>query len=303
MSRIRIGTRGSTLALAQSNWVKEQIERQYRDIEVELLIVKTSGDRFVDTPIPAIGGKGVFTKEIEEALLRKETDIAVHSMKDLPTELPQGLAIAAVPRREDARDVVVSKDGRQLCDLAAGARVATGSLRRRAQLLHYRGDLAWVAIRGNIDTRLRKLDEGGADALIMAAAGLKRIGREERISEYLPDEVCVSAVAQGALGIEARDDAAMRELLAFLHDVNTAAEAMAERAFLARLAGGCHVPIGARARAEGGQLKMIGVVASPDGKSLCRGSMAGKVSEAVDLGRRLAEQMLSDGADVILQLA
>ena len=302
MSRIRIATRGSTLALAQSNWVKQQLERQYPDIEVELLIVKTSGDRFVELPIAAIGGKGVFTKEIEDALLRNQTDIAVHSMKDLPTELPQSLAIAAVPRREDARDVVVSKDGRKLNELPSGARVATGSLRRRAQLLHYRGDLAWVAIRGNIDTRLRKLDDGEADALIMAAAGLKRIGRAERISEYLPDEVCVSAVAQGALGIEARDQGSMRQMLAFLHDSSTHAEVSAERSLLQRLAGGCHVPIGARARVEGDALKMIGIVASPDGKSLCKGIIEGKASDAGELGRQLAERLLKDGADKILAL-
>jgi hydroxymethylbilane synthase len=302
VSRVRIGTRGSTLALAQSNWVKQQIEHHYRDLQVELLIVKTSGDRFVDLPIPAIGGKGVFTKEIEEALLRNEIDIAVHSMKDLPTALPPGLAIVAVPKREDARDVVVSRDGRKLNHLPSGARVATGSLRRRAQLLHYRSDLAFIPIRGNVDTRLRKLDEGEADALIMAAAGLKRIGREAGITEYLSDDVCVSAVAQGALGIEGRDDGTMRALLAFLHDASTSAEATAERSLLERLSGGCHVPIGARARAEDGVLKMIGVVASPDGKALCKASVAGKVSEAGEIGRRLAEQLLNDGADRILTL-
>ena len=302
MSRIRIGSRGSALALAQSHWVKEQMERHYRDIEVELLIIKTSGDRFVDTPIPAIGGKGVFTKEIEEALLRKEIDIAVHSMKDLPTELPPGLAIAAVPKREDARDVVVSRDGRKLNDLPSGARVATGSLRRRAQLLHYRGDLSLAAIRGNVDTRLRKLDEGEADALIMAAAGLNRIGRAERITEYLPDDVCVSAAGQGALGVESRDDGAMRELLAFLHDAGTSAETSAERALLKRLSGGCHVPIGARARAEGDALEMIAVVASVGGESLCKGKIAGKASDAAELGRQLAERLLIDGADKILAL-
>ncbi|MSP41547.1 MAG: hydroxymethylbilane synthase [Deltaproteobacteria bacterium] len=302
MKRIRIGSRGSMLALAQSNWVKGQLEAHYPEAQVELTIIKTSGDQFIDRPIAAIGGKGVFTKEIEDALLRNDIDIAVHSMKDLPTELPHGLAIVAVPRREDARDVVVSRDGRLLKDLPAGARVATGSLRRSSQLLHHRGDLAVVPIRGNVDTRLRKLDEGEADGLIMAAAGLIRIGRPERITEYLNDEVCLSAVAQGALGIEARDDGAMAELLVFIHDAKTNAEVRAERMLLARLGGGCHVPIGARARVHGDGLKMIAIVADPNGKALCRGEISGKTSDAVELGRHLAEQLIDAGADKILGL-
>jgi hydroxymethylbilane synthase len=300
VKRIRIGSRGSMLALAQSNWVKRQLEAHYPQMQIDLTIIKTSGDRFVDTPIAAIGGKGVFTKEIEDALLRDDIDIAVHSMKDLPTEMVAGLAIAAVPLREDARDVLVSREGRRLNNLPSGARVATGSLRRQAQLLHHRGDLSILAIRGNIDTRLGKLDEGQADALIMAAAGLIRIGRAERITEYLPDEICVSAVAQGALGIEARDDGAMAALLAFLHDADTGAEVSAERMLLQRLGGGCHVPIGARARVTGDALKMIGIVVDPSGKSLCRGEISGKASDAAELGRRLAEQLIHDGADKIL---
>jgi hydroxymethylbilane synthase len=302
VTRIRIGSRGSMLALAQSNWVKRQLEAHYPEAQIDLTIIKTSGDRFVDTPIAAIGGKGVFTKEIEDALLRNDIDIAVHSMKDLPTALPHGLAIAAIPVREDARDVLVSREGRRLNDLPAGARVATGSLRRRSQLLHHRGDLAIVAIRGNVDTRLRKLDDGQADALIMAAAGLIRIGRPERITDYLPDEVCVSAVAQGALGIEARDDGEIAALLAFLHDAGTSAEVSAERMLLERLGGGCHVPIGARARVSGDALTMIAIVVDPSGKSLCRGEIGGKASGAAELGRRLAEQLIQDGADKILAL-
>lgn len=300
MSRIRIGSRGSLLALAQSNWVKQRLMQRYADIEIELTIIKTSGDQFVDRPIPAVGGKGVFTREIEDALLRNDIDIAVHSMKDLPTELPAGLAIAAVPLREDARDVLVSRNRLGLKELPRGARLATGSLRRQAQLLHRRGDFSLVPIRGNIDTRLRKLDEGEADALVMAAAGLKRIGRAECITEYLADEVCVSAVAQGALGIEARDDGAMAALLAFLHDASTNAEVAAERALLERLGGGCHLPVGARARVEGDTLKMIGVVARPDGKSICKGIMEGKSTIAREIGRRLADQLLKNGAAKIL---
>ena len=300
MSRIRIGSRGSMLALAQSNWLKQQLTEHYADLEVDLTIIKTSGDRFVDRPIAAIGGKGVFTKEIEDALLRGDIDIAVHSMKDLPTELPAGLAIAAVPLREDARDVLVSRNQLGLKELPRGARLATGSLRRRAQLLHYRSDLSLAPIRGNIDTRLRKLDRGEADALVMAAAGLKRIGRAESISEFLADEICVSAVAQGALGIEARDDGAMAALLAFLHDAGTNAEVAAERALLERLGGGCHVPVGARARVAGDVLKMLAVVVEPNGKSLCRGEISGQAGDAAVLGQRLAEQLIRDGADRIL---
>lgn len=300
MIRVRIGSRGSMLALAQSNWVKSQLEAHYPEAQVDLTIIKTSGDQFVDRPIANIGGKGVFTKEIEDALLRNDIDIAVHSMKDLPTEMVAGLTIAAVPLREDARDVLVSRNQQGLKELPRGARLATGSLRRQAQLLHYRADLSLAPMRGNIDTRLRKLNEGEADALVMAAAGLKRIGRAESITEYLPDEVCVSAVAQGALGIEARDDGALQELLSFLHDANTSAEVTAERALLERLGGGCHVPIGARARVEGDTLKMIGVVTSPDGKFLCKRIIEGKATIAREIGRRLAEQLLKAGADKML---
>jgi len=230
MSRLRMGTRGSALAQAQSAWVKRQLEQHDPRMRVEVCVIKTGGDRFLDTAIQDIGGKGVFTKEIEDALLRGEIDLAVHSLKDLPTELPQGLVIAAVPKREDARDVLITHSKSKLAELASGARVGTGSLRRRTQVLSRRPDLAVIPVRGNIDTRLGKLDEGQFDALIMAAAGLTRIGKEDRISEFLSDDVCVSAVGQGALGIESRDDGVMRQRLAFLHDAATFAEVTAERA-------------------------------------------------------------------------
>ena len=300
MNPVRIGSRGSMLALAQSTWVKQQIESQYPDLRVEMSIIKTSGDRLIDRPIASVGGKGVFTKEIEDALLNRTIDIAVHSMKDLPTELPDGLAIVAVPVREDARDVLVTNRRLKLADLPRGARLATGSLRRQAQLLRHRGDVVITPIRGNVDTRLRKLDDGEADGLIMAAAGLKRIGRADRIGEYLPDEICVSAVAQGALAIEARADGALRELLGFLHDAKAEAETVAERALLRRLSGGCHVPIGARARVSGEVLTMIAIVASPDGATLCKSQLTGDTSEAEKLGERLAEEMRKQGADKIL---
>jgi hydroxymethylbilane synthase len=300
VKRIRIGSRGSALALAQARWVKRELEARYPGAQIDLVTIKTSGDQFVDVAIAAIGGKRVFTKEIEDALLRDEIDLAVHSLKDLPTELPAGLVLAAVPRREDARDVLVARHKVLFKDLAQGARVATGSLRRQAQLLQCRRDLAIVSIRGNVDTRLRKLEDGEADALVLAAAGLKRLGLEGRISEYLADSICISAVGQGALGIETREDPAVRELIDFFDDAATSAEVSAERALLARLGGGCHVPVGARARVEGETLSLIGAVAKPNGKAICKGIIEGKVTIAREIGRRLAEQLIRDGADKIL---
>jgi hydroxymethylbilane synthase len=302
VTAIRIGTRGSALALAQANWVKRQIENHYPGRMVELTIIKTSGDRFTDAALQAIGGKGVFTKEIEEALLRREVDLAVHSMKDLPTDLAPGLVIAAVPAREDARDALVAANGKGLSGLPSGAKIATGSLRRQAQLRHYRSDLCLVAMRGNVDTRLRKLDAGEADALIMAAAGLKRLGREDRITEFIPSEICVSAVAQGALALETLEDSAARQEIFFLLDSTTFAEVTAERAFLKRLGGGCHVPVGARASVERDGLTMKGIVAHPDGSSLYRATIAGQTEKAADLGKELAERLLRNGADKILAL-
>jgi hydroxymethylbilane synthase len=297
---LRIGTRGSVLALAQANWVKGKIEGQWPDAAVTLEIVKTGGDRFVEASLQAIGGKGVFTKEIEEALLRGEIDLAVHSMKDLPTELTPGLAIIAVPEREDPRDVLVSRGDVRLSDLPAGARIGTGSLRRRAQLLHYRGDFSVAPIRGNVDTRLKKLDAGEADALVVAAAGLKRIGRDDRITEFLSEQVFVSAVAQGALAVEARDDNLLREELEFLHDIPTDLEVQAERGLLKRLAGGCHVPVGARAKVYGELIEIIGIVADPGGHELCRAELAGLAVKAEELGKELADRLLSQGAQKIL---
>ena len=301
MTRVRIGTRGSALALAQSNWVKAQLQGNQPGLEVEVRIIKTSGDRLIDTPIQGLGGKGAFTKEIEEALLRGEIDVAVHSMKDLPPQLPAGLVIAAVPKREDARDVLVTREKRAFADLPSGTAIGTGSLRRQAQLLHQRSDLSMVAIRGNVDTRLRKLDEGQLDALVMAAAGLNRIGRADRIDEYLADEICVSAVAQGALGIESRKESSVCEYLKFLHDPATFSEVAAERALLERLGGDCYVPIGARGRLAGSELKLTAIVASPDGSRLCCSEMSGHADAAVELGQRLAEELLNQGAAELLR--
>jgi hydroxymethylbilane synthase len=300
--RLRIGTRGSALALAQSSWVKRQIEEHMPEIQVELCTIRTSGDGFINAAIKEIGGKGIFTKEIEDALITGEIDLAVHSLKDLPAQLPSGLTLVAVPKREDARDVLISRSNAKLADLAQNARIGTGSLRRRAQLLAYRSDLQIAPVRGNIDTRLKKLDNGEFDALVLAASGLRRIGRENTITQFLPDEICVSAVAQGALGIEARDETDLRERLAFLHDAQACAEVCAERAFAGRLGSGCHVPIGARARVFDNQLKIIGVVASLEGQKTCRGELVGHVGKAVELGQSLAGRLIGEGADKLLAL-
>jgi len=300
MKTVRIGTRGSALALAQANWLKGEIERQWPQAEVNLRIIKTSGDRFVEASLQAIGGKGVFTKEIEDALLGREIDLAVHSMKDLPTELAPGLAIVAVPEREDPRDVLVARSSARLSELPAGARIGTGSLRRKAQLLHYRADLSVAPIRGNIDTRLKKLDAGEADALVMAAAGLKRIGREDRISEFLPGDICVGAAAQGALAVEALDDDPLREEYEFLNDVPTHLEVQAERGLLKRLGGGCHLPVGARAQVYGELIEIIGVVADPGGHEFFKAELAGLAMKAEELGKELADRLLSLGAQKLL---
>ena len=286
--------------MAQANWVKTEIERHWPEATVSLAIIKTSGDRLIEASLQAIGGKGVFTKEIEEALLRNEIDLAVHSMKDLPTELAPGLAILAVPEREDPRDVLVSASGARFNELPAGARIGTGSLRRKAQLLHCRSDLSVEPIRGNIDTRLNKLDAGAVDALVMAAAGLKRIAKADRISEFLAADICVSAVAQGALAIQGRDDRGLAEELEFLHDLPSYLEVQAERALLSRLGGGCYVPVGARAQIYGELIEIDAIVADPNGHEFYRAELAGMAEKAEALGKELADRLLSQGAQKIL---
>jgi hydroxymethylbilane synthase len=296
---IRIGTRGSALALAQTEWVKRSLEERYPDLRVETVTIKTSGDRFLAAPIQAIG-KGIFVKEIEEALLGNEIDLAVHSMKDLPTETTAGLTIAAIPEREDARDAWVGRSHGLLKDLPAGARIGTGSLRRKAQLLHYRRDISVVPIRGNVDTRLKKMDQGEVDGLVMAVAGLNRLGLGERVSEYLAPEICLAAPAQGALALQSRDGDHAIGLAAFLRHAPTMLEVAAERSFLKRLGGGCQLPVGARAWADGVGLRLMGVIAHPDGQKLFREEVAGPAESAERLGESLAERLLTLGADKIL---
>jgi len=290
-----IASRGSQLALWQARWVQEQLAQKGHESRIE--IIKTTGDKITDVPLAQVGGKGLFTKEIEEALLDGRADLAVHSLKDLPTELPAGLVLAAVPVREDPRDAIV---GRKLADLPQGATVGTSSLRRAAQLRKRRPDLQIESIRGNLDTRLCKLDEGRYSAIVLAAAGLRRLGWADRIAELLPPDVMCSAVGQGALAIETRESGAGRDAVAALDHAETHAAVTAERGVLAALGGGCQVPIGAFARVEAGRLQIQAVVIAPDGSELVTGHSEGLSSDAAAIGRALGDDLLHRGARRIL---
>ncbi len=290
-----IATRGSQLALWQARHVAARLTVLGHECRIE--IVKTAGDQITDVPLAKIGAKGLFTKEIEEALLDKRADMAVHSLKDLPTELPSHLVLAAVPEREDARDAVV---GCKLADLPHGAGVGTSSLRRGAQLRRLRADLDIQPVRGNLDTRLRKLDDGQYHAILLAAAGLKRLGWGGRIAEFLePDAMC-PAVGQGALAIETRAAGAGLDAARALDHAATRAAVTAERAVLAALGGGCQVPIGAHAVVDGGRLRLLAVVASPEGDALIRLEAEGAAADAASIGQDLGARLLSSGARPIL---
>ena len=288
-----IASRGSQLALWQARWVSAQLAG--RGMECRIEIIKTTGDKITDVPLAKVGAKGLFTKEIEEALLDGRADLAVHSLKDLPTELPEGLVLAAVPEREDPRDAVV---GKKLADLPPGAKVGTSSLRRAAQLLKLRPDLQVESIRGNLDTRLRKLDEGQYDAILLAAAGLKRLGWGDRIAEILEPEQMCPAVGQGALAIETR---AGFEAVAMLDHAATHTAVMAERGVLRALGGGCQVPIGAYATVFNGRVRLLAIVAAPDGSQLVGAQAGGAAAEAAEIGARLAAYLLQRGARQILE--
>jgi len=291
---IVIGSRGSQLALWQANHIAACLRKL--GVETRLEIIKTAGDKITDVPLAQVGGKGLFTKEIEEALLAGSIDLAVHSLKDMPTGLPAGLTLAAIPEREDPRDALI---GRPLNELGAGSRVGTSSLRRAAQLHALGRGLVTENLRGNVDTRLRKLDEGHYDAIVLAAAGLRRLGWAERIRELIGPGVMCPAAGQGALAIETRDDGgAGHESARRLDDAATNVAVTAERSLLATLEGGCQVPIGAHARLDGDVLQLMAVVASPDGARVMRDRAEGR--DAVVLGRELGERMLAAGARDIL---
>jgi hydroxymethylbilane synthase len=298
---LRIGTRGSALALTQSGWIADRIRERHPGVAVELVTIRTKGDILQDVPLARIGGKGVFIKEIEEALLRGDVDMAVHSMKDVPAELPEALEITVMPLREDPRDVLISRAGRKLEEMPPGARIGTGSLRRGIQLRNRMPGLEIVPLRGNLDTRIRKLETEGLDGVIVAAAGMRRMGWVAKISQFLPAEVMLPAVGQGALGIETRrGDARCRDMAAFLHDPVTFCEVGAERAFLKGLGGGCQIPIAGFAKKSGGEIVLEGLVGSLDGRVVVRDQVTGPAAAFAALGADLAERILMEGGRALL---
>lgn len=293
---LTIGSRGSQLALWQANWVRGRLAALGQECRIE--IIKTTGDKITDVPLAKVGTKGLFTKEIEEALLDGRIDLAVHSLKDLPTGLPPGLRIAAIPPREDARDALV---GARLEELEPGAKVGTSSLRRAAQLRAARPGLVIESVRGNLDTRLRKLDEGRYRAIVLASAGLERLGWASRIAERFPVEVMCPAAGQGALAVETREEGEAVVICARLDDAGTRIAVDAERAVLAGLGGGCQVPIGAHARVAGGRVRVRAIVISPDGGKIVRHEVEGAAGESAALGARLGREILEAGAREILE--
>lgn len=302
--KITIGTRGSQLALWQTRWVKSEIERHHPGIQVDITIISTRGDRVLDVSLPKLGeqGKGLFTKELEDAITARRVDLAVHSLKDLPTELPGGLKIGAICEREDPRDALVARAGIDSFDeLPHEAVIGTSSLRRQAQLRAARPDLEMIPMRGNVDTRLRKLAEGGFDAIVLAAAGLHRLGHGDRITELLSDDLVLPAVGQGALAIETRaNDAEIDEIVRTLDHEPTRLACTAERAFLKGLGGGCLVPIAAHAKIEAEAMTLSGLVASADGSAVMRDRRSGQVERAILIGEQLAKDFLERGAGRIL---
>lgn len=299
---LKIATRQSPLALWQANYVKDLLQQLYPDLNVELVPMVTKGDVILDSPLVKIGGKGLFVKELENALLNKEADIAVHSMKDVPMQFPEGLGLAVICKREDPRDAFVSNSYRTLAELPQGAVVGTSSLRRQCQLKTLRPDLEIRSLRGNVGTRLSKLDNGDYDAIILASAGLIRLGLAERIASFIDVEQSLPAAGQGAVGIECRtDDVAVQQLLAPLADAETTSCVLAERAMNNRLQGGCQVPIGGYAVLRDGELYLRALVGSVDGSTIIRAEGKSAVENADVLGVQIAEQLLAQGADKILQ--
>lgn len=303
MKTLVIGTRASKLAQQQARWVTEQIKNLAPEVNLEVQTFVTHGDAFSDTPLPAIGGRGIFTHEIEAALLQGRIQMAAHSLKDLPTELPPGLIIGATPEREDARDALISRAGRCLAELPANAVIGTSSLRRSSQLLALRPDLRIVPLRGNVDTRLQKLEDGPYDAIVLAAAGLLRLGLANRITEYLAPDVMLPAPGQGALAVEVQDtDTATLALVARLDHAPTRAAVTAERALLSALGGGCQLPIAAYGAVDEAcaMLRLRGLIAAQDGRRIARGEISGPLAQAERLGAALADELLSRGGREII---
>jgi hydroxymethylbilane synthase len=302
MSKVVIGSRGSPLALWQANWIKGLLQEHHSDLVVDITIIKTSGDKIQDVPLAKIGGKGLFVKEIEEGLLKREVDFAVHSMKDMPIIFPMNLCIACVTKRENPFDALISRNGIKLDDLPKGAKVGTGSLRRMSQLLYYRPDLKLIPLRGNLETRLNKLEMEGLDAIILAAAGLIRLGWSDRITEIISPEVLLPAMGQGVVGIETRkNDVDNQILLADIDHEETHYALDAERALVSQLEGGCNVPIGSFATLDGDQITLKGLVASLDGKTMYKKELTDLKTNAIALGRKLGDELIELGADHIMQ--
>ncbi len=300
-ANIRIGTRGSALAMTQTRWVADILKRHIPETEVEIRVIKTKGDIMQDVSLVKIGGKGVFVREIEEALLRGKIDMAVHSMKDVPAELPEGLTIGVIPEREDPRDVLIGRDRIKMEAMPRGARIGTGSLRRGIQVRSLLPDVQIVPLRGNLDTRIRKIESEGLDGVIVAAAGIRRMGWVQRVSQFIPVELMLPAVGQGALGIEMRmEDGKMAEALSFLNHSATWIEVGAERAFLKRLGGGCQLPIAAYGKIRGAELVLRGLVGSLDGRRVIQDEIKGAPADHRALGSALAETILDRGGREIL---
>lgn len=299
---IVVGTRESRLAMWQAHWVADRLREVSPEYSYRIVGIRTQGDNILDVALAKIGDKGLFTKELELAMLRGEIDMAVHSMKDLPTELPEGLVIGAICQREYPGDVLISREGKKLEELPPGAIIGTSSLRRCAQLLRYRGDLKMANLRGNINTRLRKLEEEKLDATVLAYAGVHRMGWGDRITQMIPLEICLPAVGQGSVGVEMRvDDEEVRNLVGKIDHYESRTAITAERALLKKLEGGCQIPVGALGTVEKGRLRLEGVVASLDGEQLVRSSLAGDVREAAEIGVKLAENLVRLGAGEILR--
>ncbi|AQS59518.1 hydroxymethylbilane synthase [Desulforamulus ferrireducens] len=298
---IVVGSRDSALALWQTRWVMEKLQQQHPDIHFELVTMKTKGDKMLDVALAKIGDKGLFTKELELAMQRKEIDFAVHSLKDMPTALPEGLTIGAVCKRDNPGDALISKDGRKLAELPQGARIGTSSLRRCAQLLHYRPDFRLESLRGNLNTRMKKFVAEDLDAIVLAAAGVMRMGWQDMIAEIIPFNICLPAVGQGAIAVECRsDDQEVVSLLQGIEHMETRAATDAERSLLRHLEGGCQIPIGALAEVINQKLSLTAIVANLDGSRLLRAQGEAPVAQARELGIEVAEKLLALGGRQIL---